>query len=151
MYHVLEIRIARHPPKQIRKTTGEDVIFTVEANGPGELHYQWTKNKIFITDDKYSNCKGANESSFHITNLQKEFEGKYRCVITSEYDRAESTSAELTGIATSRNYCIIHVNSYISMITTKLNEVFLCRTLCILNCPVIQLLKVAKPRHTKSI
>lgn len=79
-------------------------------NGPGELDYQWKRNKISITDDKYSNCKGANKSSFHITNLSKQFEGKYCCLISSKCgDKTESTSAELVGMAT--NIEIMHVYS----------------------------------------
>ncbi len=64
--------ITSHPQSQ-NGCTGQSVIFSVSATGPG-LTYQWRKNG--------TNINNANQSSFTINNLTTADTGSYDCVVS---------------------------------------------------------------------
>jgi len=61
-------------PASATKCTGEQVTFSVTANGPGTITYQWKKNGTNIT--------GATSSSYTINSISTTDAGNYSVAIT---------------------------------------------------------------------
>jgi hypothetical protein len=62
-------------PQNVNVTTGSSATFTVIANSPSTLTYQWFKND--------ANIEGATNSSYTIENVQTSDEGNYKVTVTS--------------------------------------------------------------------
>jgi hypothetical protein len=61
-------------PQNASLLSGSSVTFTVVANGPSDLSYQWSKNG--------SNIEGAVNSSYTIESVQDSDVGEYTVVVT---------------------------------------------------------------------
>src|SRR5262249_14619587 len=67
---------------------GQSVTFSVLADGPAPLHYQWRFNGDAIP--------GATSSTFTISNLRPELAGHYSVVVFNDTGSAASTVVSLT-------------------------------------------------------
>ncbi len=68
---------------------GQQVTFTVVANGSAMLSYQWQRNQV--------NILGANGSSyFNSPAIQSDNGAKFRCVVSNSFGTATSSEATLT-------------------------------------------------------
>ena len=74
-------------PKSQTVTEGNDVTFTVTANG-SELSYQWYKDGNLIN--------GATSASYKITNVMPSHAGSYTVTVNNSAGRATSSAAVLT-------------------------------------------------------
>jgi len=67
---------------------GDEAIFTVVANGGGELTYQWKKGE--------GDIPGANNASLTLSNIELSSAGEYSVVITNSMGAVSSFAALLT-------------------------------------------------------
>lgn len=81
-------------PKDIKTAVGKTYTFTISADGTN-LKYFWQVNK---NDGKsWADIPGANESSYTVKNAGADQNGwKYRCVVSNDAGKAESTVATLS-------------------------------------------------------
>ena len=79
--------ITQQPQSQV-VLIGDTATFTVVANAPGTLNYQWRKNAVDIP--------GSTDSTLIIANVQPLDTGVYTVLVTSGTDAALSTPAILT-------------------------------------------------------
>ena len=81
-------------PKDVKTAVGKTCTFTISADGTN-LKYFWQVNK---NDGKsWADIPGANESSYTVKNAGADQNGwKYRCVVSNDAGKAESTVATLS-------------------------------------------------------
>jgi hypothetical protein len=79
--------IVAHPVSQ-SASVGDNVTFTVAANGTETLNYQWKYNNAVIS--------GATASSLTKTNLQPSDAGTYSVSVSNSFGIAHSAGANLT-------------------------------------------------------
>jgi hypothetical protein len=76
------------PPQSQTVVAYHDTTFTVSANGPSPLYYQWLFNGDPIAD--------ATNSTLQLTNVQPSQAGRYHAVVFNAAGSASSASAQLT-------------------------------------------------------
>ena len=113
-------KITRHP-KSKSITTGADVTMTVRATGDN-LHYQWQKDGIDLSDDDRHCDTGTH--TLHIVKMEI-FDNKahYRCHVKNEIGEEFSREAVLTVsklVISVVNICF----RKLSVVTNSLSEVF---------------------------
>jgi tartrate-resistant acid phosphatase type 5 len=87
-----QLAIARQPhitahPTNATAVGGSNISFRVQAQGAGNLRYQWTFNGLAIND--------ATNSSLVLTNVQRSMEGLYAVAVTDDFGTALSSDASL--------------------------------------------------------
>jgi len=75
-------------PGSRHAAVGEAVTLTVQANGPGPLSYQWTRNGFDIF--------GANGPSYTLTATAADDQATYRVVVSNQHGTIVSAAATLT-------------------------------------------------------
>jgi ELWxxDGT repeat protein len=83
--------ITVHPAAQ-STFPGSNILFSVNAVGPGLLSYQWQKDGI--------NLLGARRSTYTATNVQAVDAGAYRVLVGNAYGATTSSNAMLTVLNT---------------------------------------------------
>jgi immunoglobulin I-set domain protein/Ig-like domain-containing protein len=63
-------------PQDRNALDGEDVEFFIEADGEGELKYQWQKNRV--------NIEGEKSASLNLYDVSVSDEGAYRCKVEGD-------------------------------------------------------------------
>ncbi|MDE7219918.1 MAG: S-layer homology domain-containing protein [Oscillospiraceae bacterium] len=83
------------PPQDKTVTAGEAAVFTVAASGEPVPTYQW---QVSIDGGRnWSDISGATASTYTIAAADMSMNGwRYRCIISNEVGRAESSAATLT-------------------------------------------------------
>ncbi len=88
---------------------GEDVIFTVEAEGL-ILTYQWRKDGVELVDG--GNIFGSTSNELNITAATSDDLGSYDCIITGDYGVETSDPAILSEVVGINNNQNVLINSY---------------------------------------
>ena len=86
-------KIVQHPQSQ-GKIEGDEVSFSVSAEGPGTLFYQWMKDGEAITDKTFS---GMDTDALHISFFSNKHKGSYKCKVINEVGSTETEPAVLSG------------------------------------------------------
>ena len=74
-------KITRHPESK-SVATGKDITMTVRATGDN-LHYQWQKDGIDLSDDDRHH--GTDTNTLHIVKVEKvDSKARYRCSVKNE-------------------------------------------------------------------
>ena len=81
------------PEDQLEVTPGDNVIFTVVANGT-ELMYQWQRNGSVLTDE--GRFSGTTTSALIIMAVQEDNEDTYQCIVSNIVGNVTSRVAQLT-------------------------------------------------------
>ena len=85
--------VLAHPASQ-SATEGNSTIFTVTADGPTPLNYQWRYNGVALTNN--ARVSGAQTNVLTIANLVLVDAGNYTVVITNSFGSVTSVVAVLT-------------------------------------------------------
>lgn len=78
---------------------GDNVTFSVVANGTGTLNYQWRRNATPLSDGPTgtgSEILGAHDASLLVSNISASDVGSYDCIVTAGCGSAGSSAATLT-------------------------------------------------------
>ncbi len=88
------VPVIQTQPKSVTVASGSSFTFSVFAIGE-DLKYSWQVNKNDGRD--WTDIPDTDNASYTVKNAEKEQNGwKYRCVITNNAGKAESTAAVLT-------------------------------------------------------
>ena len=85
--------ITTQPISQENMTLGEDITFSIEAEG-GNLTYRWRKNEIELVDG--GNVTGSATNELTLTNVFAANAGNYDCVVTGSCGEETSDEAILS-------------------------------------------------------
>jgi len=84
--------ITQHPVDQ-QVCTGDTAIFSIVANGSGQLSYQWQKHGVNLSN--VGHYSGVTTSTLSISNVDNTDIASYRCVVTDNNGTITSYSAAL--------------------------------------------------------
>jgi len=90
---VIPPTITQHPVAQ-NVCLGGAATFTVQATGESTLSYQWQKNQADLTNGP--RLAGVTSATLHISPVELEDAGEYRCVVTGDGGSVISNNAALT-------------------------------------------------------
>ena len=95
LHHCADLRPKiTEQPRSLRKYCNEQAVFTVTANGPGTMVYQWKKDGKDIMNEKLYERARSNELS--IACLQSKHAGQYSCIVENEHGKTTSKTVNLT-------------------------------------------------------
>ncbi len=93
VFEVVFTNIITQPVSQEDITLGEDIVFSVEAEGLN-LTYQWRRNEVNLTDG--GNINGSTTNELTITSVTNDDEGIYDCIVSGDYGVVISEDAILS-------------------------------------------------------
>jgi len=82
------------PPQSQTVSAGSTASFSVQAQGSAPLSYRWSKNGLYLTDDR--RITGSDSSALRIGSVQSSDAGSYKVRVSNQADSANSASAVLT-------------------------------------------------------
>ncbi len=83
-------------PANVTTNVGSPASFTIAAQGPTPLSYQWLKNGSPLTDG--GNIAGSTAATLNLFGIASGDAGSYRCVVSNSAGSVTSTTATLTAI-----------------------------------------------------
>jgi len=80
-------------PESLSVVAGTTAVFRVNATG-GDLQFQWQKNHIDLCEGgRYCN---TDTNTLSIVEVEKDNEGRYRCLVKNDVGKMFSSEALLT-------------------------------------------------------
>ena len=97
--------ILSQPKNQEMDNYGDEVILSVQADTHcGEIKYDWLKDGQVIDPELYPYCREVNSPDLMISPFMPEYEGRYKCRVSSEVNCVESNIANLSKFTIASQY-----------------------------------------------
>lgn len=120
LFVVHAVNIVSSAEHNVNTLFGKSVSFSVEAEGVGNLSYQWRKDGENISPTTHPYCKGAHTPTLQIVCAVPEFEGGYTCVVSNALGSSQASQTTQLQVKRIRMYhaiymhvCLISVRNYV--------------------------------------